>query len=113
MRSERQQFPFVMPIDGELLRFHVRSRTDSRVTYMIDLSSFDGNGVCSCDDFQFRKQPRLRAGAEPSDSLRCWHLRQARNYLLDVEVLPKLAARINGNGKHHTREQRAALREGT
>jgi len=105
----------VTPINGELLRFHVRSRTDSRVSYVVDLGAFDFNGRCDCDDYvKGRKAMKLlRAGAEPSDSLRCWHLRQARNYLLDMEVLPKLAARINGNGKHHTREQRAALREGT
>src|SRR5437773_2897511 len=88
------RYPLVKPIAGELLRFHVRSRTDSRVTYIVDLGAYNFCGCCVCSDFQFRKEPKLRVGAEPCDALRCWHLRQARNYLLDMEVLPKLAARV-------------------
>ena len=119
-------FSFVTPIPGEVLRFHVASRTYGDVSYMVDLAAFKFNGACTCDDFQFRWEPKLRAGATPGDATRCWHLRAARNYLLDAEILPKLAARINGDGlrpgrklgragktpQERTWAQRRALNEG-
>ena len=86
------------------------------MSYVIDLAAFGCNGRCECEDFTFRKEPKLRAGAHPSDGLRCWHIRRARDYLLDVDVLPRLAAFGNGHkvgAGQHTRAQRAALREGT
>src|SRR5205814_7835687 len=106
----------VTPLEREMLRFRVASRSESGTAYIVDLAAFGCNGRCECDDFKFRKEPKLWAGAHPSDALRCRHIRLARDYLLDVDVLPRLAAFGNGHkvgAGQHTRAQRAALRERT
>ena len=45
--------------------------------YLVDLSEFEGNGWCSCRDFQYRHQPKLQkaedCGIKPPTS-RCKHI---------------------------------------
>ena len=84
--------PLVAPIQGEALRFHVRSRTTPGLCYLVDLESYSLNGECGCDHFAFRLRPQLDDTPKPTprDSTRCWHIMQARRWLLD-QFLEKLA----------------------
>ena len=92
-----------VPFDAPL-RFHVNSRTDAHVTYVVELDAYAGNGRCACTDFQIRFEPLLRRGMtpaqavagkfvrltnkqgeqkDPADALRCWHLIHARRQFTD------------------------------
>lgn len=83
----------VMPIVGEPLRFYVASRTVEGLSYLVDLEELNRNGVCGCQDFQFRHWPKFNDGAKPNggDSCRCWHIVQARKYFLDsaLEIIAR------------------------
>jgi hypothetical protein len=77
------RYRLVLPIVGEPLRFHVVSRSQAGLRHLVDLEEFGGNGQCSCEDFQFRHQPLLERGAFAADHLRCWHIMEARWFLLN------------------------------
>ncbi len=79
----------VTPLDGELVRFHVGSRSRAGAFYLVDLEENNWLGKCSCINFEMVGQPKYNRGYPPSDSLRCSHIKRARCYVLD-EVLPKL-----------------------
>jgi hypothetical protein len=79
----------VEQIEGEVLRFHVQSRS-RRVKHMVDLMPFAFNGRCSCEHFEGKLLKKLNDGAIPSEKLRCWHIQQARSYFCDW-VLPRFA----------------------
>ena len=80
----------VMPVEGEHLRFYVRSRTEPGQRYLVDLQEHDFNGQCGCEDFLYRCGPKLKGKFTPGDVTRCWHIRQARAFICD-KFLPKLA----------------------
>ena len=82
--------PIVREIEGELMRFHVLSRTRLNDRYLVDLQAFKMNGQCGCDDFIYRHGPLLKGDYRPHDRTRCWHIRQARAWLLQ-RMLVKLA----------------------
>lgn len=78
----------IIPHDN-LFRTLVES-DDGQSQYLVDLESFWGNGQCDCRDFMCRKQPFLskpvsqggmRTTDEHDDSLRCKHIRFARQRL--------------------------------
>ena len=73
------------PIDGEPLRFHVRSRSEP-FPHLVDLGEYCGNGQCSCIDFEMRRKPLLERGAYPADWLECWHIRQAKRALVRLTI---------------------------
>ena len=84
-------FKPVEPIEGELLRFRVRSDRDGR-PYLVDLAAFKGNGTCECQDFQIRKLPELLKGVQGFGvSAQCKHIRRARDFFTD-EIIQKLLA---------------------
>ena len=84
-------FKPVEPVDGELLRFRVRSDRDGR-PYLVDLSAFNGNGNCQCQDFQIRKLPELLKGAHGFGHVAmCKHIIRARDFFVD-EIIQKLLA---------------------
>ena len=74
----------VEPILGELLRFHVQSRSNSKQRYLVDLESLKLNGECGCMHFVTRCKPLLHAQRGLSSrGTRCWHIWRARDWLLD------------------------------
>lgn len=83
----------LLRINGEALRFHVLSRTNLAVRYLVDLESFNFNGECGCEDFEFRHAPVLcrQVKPVPSDRTRCYHIRAARNWILDTRLLPEIS----------------------
>ena len=42
---------------GEHLRYYVHSQTHGDETHVVDLLENDGNGACSCRDFETRRGP--------------------------------------------------------
>lgn len=83
----------VQPIEGELFRFYVDSRSRPDAPHLVDLESYKWGGQCDCEAFKFKHEPALSRGADGSDLLRCSHIKAARSYFLD-EILPKIAASI-------------------
>ena len=86
----------VQPIEGELFRFHVDSRSHPEFPHLVDLESYHWGGQCDCEAFKFRHEPtlsRMTPGATRGDELRCSHIKAARSYFLD-DLLPKIADSI-------------------
>lgn len=52
----------VNSINGEPLRFHVTSQTRSERLHLVDLEEWGGFGVCSCETFTYRTQPKVFKG---------------------------------------------------
>ena len=72
---------WVFPIEGELGRYRVRSRSNPVTTHLVDLMCYphrkvegDFNGQCTCLHFETRLKPKLESGAFPSAALKCWHI---------------------------------------
>jgi hypothetical protein len=78
-----------------VLRYHVTSRSRTGVEHVVDLELYDGNGACSCENFTYRLEPALKAGAKPGDSWRCRHIREARARLTD-DIVRQAAESMKG-----------------
>lgn len=84
--------PVVTPISGEPLRFFVRSRTVPGLKYLVDVEE----DFCGCQDHEFRKT-------------RCWHLRTARDFLLD-DVIRRITAVTNPKENYIPNREATVLR---
>lgn len=82
----------VQPFEGEPLRFLVASRRPFVDPYLVDLEENRGNGWCACEDFQFRRQPRIDQAHPLGPETRCWHIKMARQYLVE-RVIRELSER--------------------
>lgn len=67
-------------------RWIIPSRSESGVSYLVDLSGFDGVGSCQCRDFDCRCVPSIKLG-KPK---RCRHILIARELFTDW-IIPRLA----------------------
>ena len=61
----------IEPISGEHWRFMVSSEGRDDSTHVVDLTSNDGVGECSCEDWTFRKFPHWRKTGEVTE---CKHI---------------------------------------
>lgn len=94
--------------DG-MIRYSVPSRSDPHATYVCELTSYNGNGSCPCDDFKFNFEKhlsrmvtperaleeglvKLRKYQRPRDALRCFHLVEAHDQFKD-DVVKAFAAK--------------------
>jgi hypothetical protein len=83
-----------------VLRFRVASVSrPGEVEHVVDVSSFEGNGECSCEHFQFRLLPALEAG-NPHVATRCSHIMAAREACLN-----NLIQKITGHEINDTSEK--------
>lgn len=98
-------------------RWWVRSRTNPRKEYLVDVSSYGGHGKCTCPDFETRFEKFLARGVTPQevwddrwlweegeeralrpyqigvdDVLRCWHLCRARSKVATAFIAAASAA---------------------
>ena len=69
-----------MPIQVEQYEFgRYYFTAESGETHLIDIKEFDGNGFCSCRDFQYRHLPTLvreqEAGRPYSANKQCKHIK--------------------------------------
>ena len=88
-----------------VMRWHVASRTTSSDTYLVDISSYAGNGTCQCPDFACRFAPILSRAitaeqalaqglvhlrpyhfGDPKNVLRCAHIMRARGDFADAMI---------------------------
>lgn len=81
----------------------MRSRTSGK-KYLVDVSSYDGVGRCSCAHYTTRIEPLIRRGRKPEEAIEagvlkiqpfhagpweaflCWHLFRARQALVDAFI---------------------------
>ncbi len=93
----------VQPHDNSM-RWFVRSRRRQVDPHLVDLSAYDGNGRCTCKDYQTRMEPVLKQGLNPADAVeagvlelreyhagpweaaRCYHIYRARGALTDAFI---------------------------
>jgi hypothetical protein len=76
------------------MRWHVESRTANSETYLVDISSYAGNGTCQCPDFKCRFEPILSRLITPEQALteglvhlRPYHFGQAKNVLRCAHIM--------------------------
>lgn len=75
-RSERR----VEEVEGEPGRYLVESSREDIGAHLVDMTENDGRGWCGCEDFEFRRQPKLVRGDRKTDG--CRHIAAARKYEL-------------------------------
>lgn len=96
----------VKPIEGELWRFHVQSRREPDRFYLVDLTDYDGNGQCACENFQIRLRPDIEnANVTP---LRCHHIDAARKHFMEEAGELLLDSFLSSVWKKNQREREAA-----
>ena len=71
--------------DGPL-RWLIPSKTESGISYLVDLSGYDGAGVCQCRDWECRCAPSIKQGKLK----RCQHIIIARDLFTDW-IIKKLS----------------------
>lgn len=90
--------------DGPL-RWWVRSRSNPKERYLVQLDAYDGNGTCQCRDFTTRFEKFLKRGytaeltfaegwirelrpwqLNSEDCLRCFHVLEARQAFCSLSV---------------------------
>lgn len=77
----------VTPIQGRPLVYRVASRSNPKVEYMCDLTMYDGNGWCACNDWACRCVANMKKPHELlSNETLCWHLRRAHLFNLSVRL---------------------------
>ena len=60
--------------------FLVQSRSNASRRYLVSLAANWGHGMCTCADWEARRQPALRKSGVSSERNECWHIKQARRY---------------------------------
>lgn len=79
----------VEPIPGEPLRFFVKSRTNPKQKYLVDLEECGFSGGCGCQNFQFTHLPKLkedRREDRPRIKRRCWHIKRALYFFAETQT---------------------------
>lgn len=81
--------------EGERMVYIVRSASNPKRTYRVDLTAHRGAGECICIDWGTRRFPAIKAG-EPIGTRRtmCKHVILARRYFLN-KLLERLAEEEN------------------
>lgn len=102
-QTERKRAP--NPITGvrqkEKLTFEVDSRSEA-LPRTVNLCDYNFNGSCDCEHFQFNCGPKLAAGWDPSENLRCYHIKRARRWLLE-QYLPRIAEILQDHPEDYTK----------
>ena len=78
----------VIQVPNEPFRFLVQSESTAE-KYLVDIQEAGWTGWCNCAHFLCRLAPKIAQG-ERGATVRCKHLRKAREFFLET-VLPKLA----------------------
>jgi hypothetical protein len=71
-----KMFPDVKPVEGEIMRYHVKSRSGPDA-HLVDLVEYGFNGQCDCENFRYRCEPKLQQGTPLDGRFRCHHIKQA------------------------------------
>ena len=87
----------IHPIEGEPFRALVDSDTYGQPPYLVDLTSFNGNGQCACINFVTQKRVNLRNGEPVGLKTRCKHIRRFRDSKLDEIIAGYKRRQIESN----------------
>lgn len=67
--------PEIVPLET-LGEYRIESESNPGVFYMIDLFAYDGEGSCTCEDYQYRIEPMRKADLKPVHEF-CKHINRA------------------------------------
>ncbi len=76
----------VIPLEGELLRFHVYSRSRKGIKHLVDLGEHEENGQCGCEHFQNIGLAIILASVRNGFTKRCWHIDVAREHFCNEMI---------------------------
>lgn len=76
----------MIPIEGEPLRYYVRSLSRPRHLHLVDLGALNRNGECGCEHFQFTLRGMIDGGAKGSAKTRCNHIKAVRDVFADAMI---------------------------
>lgn len=83
-----------MRINPQLLgHYHVYSETQAETMYDVELLANNGNGRCTCQDWQMRIGPYLERSEDPPRRF-CKHIIACREYFLDDVIKRMIAASL-------------------
>lgn len=68
------------------------SQNQTNTAYTVSLLDYDGLGSCSCLDFTTRRFPRWRLTHKLHQVFRCKHIRNVRNFVMDLKVQESIKA---------------------
>lgn len=71
---------------GNAAHLEVQSRSRRTLWHLVDLTAYRGSGSCECEDFVCRHEPELQRGHPPGADVRCKHIEEAREHLLDAVI---------------------------
>lgn len=80
---------FVRPSPGELLVYYVRSKSRPTHEHRVDLDSYNMNGECGCENFEFNMRGPLEAGQRGS-KYQCRHIIDALKFFAK-EMLERIS----------------------
>jgi hypothetical protein len=89
--SLTEAFPEVTKVEGEVLRYWVRSRSRTTLDHLVDLMGHGGNGECACERFGFKMARDLAKGLTPGLRTECWHIQLAKRYLATEVAIQTIA----------------------
>lgn len=77
----------VTPVYGQVLCYHVGSRSRPGETHFVNLTDFNGNGSCTCGDWSCRCVANMKKPhALLTDATLCDHLRASHLYNLNIQL---------------------------
>lgn len=77
----------ITPVHGRPLCYYVDSRKGGE-QHFVNLTDFDGNGSCTCGDFQCRVVANMKKPHELlTDATLCHHLRKSHLFNLSFQVM--------------------------
>lgn len=80
MISLSQLVPGVRPT-SDFLVFEVQSESRPSLWHRVDFACYSGWGACSCENFQFQIDGRIKKSTSPTEKMQCPHMHDARRYL--------------------------------
>lgn len=87
----------MIPIEGEPLRYYVRSFSRPRHLHLVDLAALNRHGECGCERFQYTLKPMVMSGAPDDGRTLCKHL-QAVLFRFGKAMVNEVADRLKAEG---------------
>jgi len=89
---------WVEEIPGEPFRYYVQSESRPEIFHMVDLTENDGNGCCTCENFQMVAYPNWKRHGKwipyapgRQGCSECRHIRAALDHFHETVTRPMLA----------------------
>jgi hypothetical protein len=89
--SKEVQVAVVRPIAGEPTTFEVASKSEPGTWHRVDIKAHGGCGQCACIRWDTVSWPRIRDTRNLPPSMRCRHLKAAREYYTNHKIAAERA----------------------